>query len=89
MGNSHKHGEKSHSATKLKWSARLKHSDIQINGRVLSCIADRRNRYGFLGMCGLTNSLSAATNNGRCKWELKINRFEGGIDIGICQMRQA
>jgi Na+-translocating ferredoxin:NAD+ oxidoreductase RnfC subunit len=67
----------------------MKHSKADINGRVLSRTADGLNRYGYSPICGITNSLSEATNNGKYKWAVRINTLKRWMRIGICQIRHA
>lgn len=68
----------------LNWSARLKHSDISIKGRLISRIGDGRNRYKHWGICSLSNPL--AENRDIQKWSVRLNAFKYWVCVGICQI---
>lgn len=71
----------------LKWSARLRNSEIAIHESVLIRTKDGVNSHGYTGMCGLTNSIGELANN--CKWGLRINALTYGMVIGICRIGHA
>jgi hypothetical protein len=71
----------------LKWSARRRHSAIEINGGVISRTTDGKSRLYYSGKGILTECIPP--NNGIHKWSVKIKRLTGLIAIGICQVGQA
>jgi hypothetical protein len=40
----------------LKWSARLKSSDVEVHGKVLSRIKNEMNKFGYFGVACLTET---------------------------------
>lgn len=73
----------------LKWSPRLKHSDAEINRKILSRTNNRLSRFGFSSVCGLMETISEATHSGKYEWAVRINSLRNYMYIGICQIRQA
>lgn len=72
----------------LKWSARMKSSGVQIKGRAIIRTAPiERNRYGFLGIGGLTNCISKEVK--KCQLIVHIKALRNWMDIGICQIKYA
>jgi hypothetical protein len=67
----------------------MKHSNITINGRVLSRTTDGENMYGLWGVCGLTDSIGEPNINGKYKWAVRMNALQDWMCIGICRIRQA
>lgn len=61
-----------------------------VKGRMLIRTTDeRRSIDGYYSICGLTGSLSHATNNGKRKWTVHVNVLKSGMYIGICQIQKA
>lgn len=69
----------------LEWSARLRHSNIIIEERVIKRAADANVVYEYGAICCLTDCFTATKH----KWSMKMNTIRGGVVIGICQVRQA
>lgn len=73
-------------AQPLKWSPRLKNAELEISGKTITRNDGAwRNRYGYLGVCGLTNNLiDVIDHNGKSKWAIQIKKLENWMYIGIC-----
>lgn len=77
------------STAATQWSARMKHSGVKVNSKVLSRTTIGLNKFGFYGIGGLAHCISEATQNGKHEWTIRIISYKRAMQVGICQIRQA
>lgn len=71
----------------LRWSARLKHADIEIKRKTITCKSDALNKYGKIGKCCFANF---PTNKyGIKRWSILIKQLNRWIILGVCQINHA
>jgi hypothetical protein len=73
----------------LKWSPRLRHTDIKICKQTISrtAVSNEDNDNSWWSACCLTNL--KIYENTKCSWSFRIIRLEGFICVGVCQAAQA
>jgi hypothetical protein len=71
------------------WSASQRHSDIAINGGSISRTAVTKSSDGFYYTVCCLGGEMGDSDDGLCRWSVRIAKMQQLMTIGMCQIRQA